>query len=239
MHALDDSMKVSVIVPALNEEKYIGYLFKGLKEQSFKDFEVIVADGGSTDRTREIAKKNGAKVVVEKRRGIARGRNAGAKVAKGELLVFIDADTMPTKDLLKAYVENVKGDVVAATGPILPLEKTNKRTELGYKFVSIFFVKLAIKIGRPSIVGSNFAVKREAFEKAGRFNDNLITYEDWDLSKRLKKLGRIKYVDEAIVRTSARRIFAWGIFGFFKFHVGNIFRYNLLKKPKEEYEPIR
>ncbi|MGC8662357.1 MAG: glycosyltransferase [Candidatus Micrarchaeia archaeon] len=232
-------MKVSVVVPALNEEKYIKYLFEGLKKQSFKDFEVIVADGGSRDKTREIARKNGAKVVVERKKSIARGRNAGAKVATGDLLVFIDADTMPSRNLLKVYVDYIKGDVVAATGPILPLEKTSKKIEWGYKFVSIFFVKLAIKIGRPSVVGSNFAVTRSAFEKVNGFNDNLITYEDWDLSKRLKKIGKIKYADDAIVYTSARRIFAWGVHGFFNYHVGNIIRYNLFKKPKEYYEPIR
>ncbi|MGB9732787.1 MAG: glycosyltransferase [Candidatus Micrarchaeia archaeon] len=232
-------MEASVIIPALNEEKYIGYVFEGLKKQSFKDFEVIVADGGSTDRTREIANKYGARVVVERRKGIARGRNAGARVAKGRILVFIDADTKPSRRLIELYVKALNGDVVAATGPILPLEKTSKSMELGYKFVSIFFVKLSIKIGRPTIVGSNFAVRKDAFEKAGGFDNRLMTYEDWDLSKKLKKYGKIKYINEAIVYTSARRIFAWSMHKFFRFHVGNIIRYNLFKKPKEEYEPIR
>jgi glycosyltransferase involved in cell wall biosynthesis len=232
-------MKVSVVIPALNEEKYIGYTFDGLGRQSFKDFEVIVADAGSADKTREIARKYGAKVVIERRKGIARGRNAGAKVAKGDILIFLDADTKPSPRLIESYVKGLKGDVVAATGPILPLEKTKKSIRWGYKFVSILFVKLAIKIGRPTIVGSNFAVRRNAFEKVGGFNSNLITYEDWDLSKRLKKYGKIIYIDDAVVYTSARRIFAWGIHGFFNFHVGNMIRYNLFKKPKDEYEPIR
>ncbi len=232
-------MEASIIIPALNEEKYIGYVFEGLKKQSFKDFEVIVADGGSKDKTREIAKRYGAKVVIERRKGIARGRNAGAKIAKGRVLIFIDADTMPSKDLVKLYVNELKGNTIAATGPILPLEKTKKSIELGYKFVSILFVKTAIKIGRPTIVGSNFAVVRDVFEKVGGFDERLMTYEDWDLSKKIKKYGRIKYLDDAVVYTSARRIFAWGIHGFFSYHFGNIIRYNLLKKPKEEYEPIR
>jgi len=232
-------MKVSVVIPALNEEKYIGYAFEGLKRQSFKDFEVIVADAGSIDKTREIARKNGAKVVIERRKGIARGRNAGAKVAKGDILIFLDADTKPSPRLIESYVKHLKGSVVAATGPILPLEKTKRSITWGYKFVSILFVKLAIKIGRPTIVGSNFAVRRSIFEKVGGFDSNLMTYEDWDLSKRLKKYGKIIYIDDAVVYTSARRIFAWGIRGFFNFHVWNMIRYNLFKKPKEEYEPIR
>jgi len=65
--------------------------------------------------------------------------------------------------LIESYVKHLKGSVVAATGPILPLEKTKRSITWGYKFVSILFVKLAIKIGRPTIVGSNFAVRRSIF----------------------------------------------------------------------------
>ncbi|MGC8710575.1 MAG: glycosyltransferase [Candidatus Micrarchaeia archaeon] len=230
--------KVSVIVPALNEEKYIRYVEEGLKEQTFKDFEVIVVDAGSKDRTREIARKF-AKVIVEKRKGISVGRNAGAKKAKGDILVFIDADTRPSPQLISEYAKAFKGNIVAATGPILPLEKTSKKVELGYKFVSILFVKVAILIGKPSVVGSNFAVKRNTFNKIGGFNENFATYEDWDLSNRLKKFGKIVYVNNAIVHTSTRRIKAWGIHGYFNYHVGNMIRYHLFKKPKEDYEPVR
>ena len=115
-------VKISVIIPALNEEKYILHSLEGLKKQSFKDFEVIVCDGNSTDRTREIAKKY-AMVVIEKRKGMAAGRNGGARVAKGDILVFLDADTKPSKDLLKVYSNAFTNGTVAATGPILPLEK--------------------------------------------------------------------------------------------------------------------
>jgi len=230
--------KVSVIIPAFNEEKYIKYVEEGLRMQTFKDFEVIVVDGGSTDRTREIARKF-AKVILEKRKGIGLGRNTGAKNAKGSILVFIDADTKPSPQLISVYANAFKDGVIAATGPILPLEKSSKRIEMGYKFVSILFVKIAILIGKPSLVGSNFAVRRAAFEKVGGFNEKFATYEDWDLSNRLKKLGKIVYIDNAIVHTSTRRINAWGIHGYFNYHVGNMIRYHLFKKPKEHYEPIR
>ncbi len=229
---------ISVIVPAKNEEKYIMNVFKGLKTQSFKDFEVIIIDGGSTDNTVKISKKY-ARVIVDKRKGIGRARNIGAKIAKGKVLVFIDADTMPSKDTLKAYKNIINDKVVAATGPILPLEKTNLRITLGFKFVSIFFVKLAIKIGKPSIVGSNFAISKKAFNKINGFDEKLITYEDWDLSNRVKKYGKIEFVDDAVVYTSTRRVEKWGISGFFMFHVGNMIRYNLFKKSKDHYEEIR
>src|SRR3989338_8288401 len=85
-------MKASVIIPAYNEEKTIGKTLESLKEQSFRDFEIIVVDDGSRDRTAEIAKNSEAKVIVQKNAGPASARNEGARNAKGEVIVFIDAD---------------------------------------------------------------------------------------------------------------------------------------------------
>jgi glycosyltransferase involved in cell wall biosynthesis len=236
---MNGKVAISVIIPAFNEEKYIGNVFDGLRHQTFRDFETIVVDYLSTDRTREIARKY-ARVVVERREGIGRARNRGAKAAKGDILVFLDADTKPSRTLLETYYNAFRDTSdVAATGPILPLEKTNKRVSLGYKVVSILFVKSSILFGRASIVGSNFAVRREIFERVRGFNEKYLTYEDWDLSLRIRKLGRIAYLDDAVVRTSVRRVKAWGVSGFFIYHTLNVIRYHLFKKPNEEYAPIR
>jgi len=235
----DKLVKISVIIPALNEEKYIRNSLEGLKKQSFKDFETIVSDGGSSDKTRQIAKKY-ATVIIDRKKGMAAGRNAGARHAKGHILVFLDADTKPSNGLLMAYSTAFNDDIIAATGPILPLEKgVGRGVGFGYKFVSILFVKLSILFGRPSIVGSNFAVRRDIFNKVHGFDSSLRTYEDWDLSNKLKKYGKILYVDRALVYTSTRRVRAWGIWGYFVFHVDNMFRYHVLKKPKGEYPIIR
>ena len=230
--------RISVIIPSLNEEKYIMNAFKGLSKQTFKDFEVITSDGGSKDGTRRIAKRYG-KFVVERKPGISAGRNAGARLAKGKILVFIDADTKPSPGLLKAYADSIGNGVIAATGPIFPLEKASLSVYLGYIFVSKLFVKLSILFGMPSIVGSNFAIDRKVFQSVGGFNEKLITYEDWDLSRRIKRYGSIKYVDGAFVHTSTRRVEAWGIGGYFAYHVGNMLRYRLFKTSKEDYDPVR
>ena len=233
------SVAISVIVPAFNEEKYIKYVFEGLRSQTFRDFETIVVDKDSTDRTREIASKY-ARVIVEKREGIGIARNAGARAAKGGVLVFLDADTRPSKGLLEAYRASFKdAAIVAATGPILPLEKTTRRVNMGYRFVSVLFVRLSILFGRPSVVGSNFAVRKRVFDAVGGFNEKFATYEDWDLSLRLRKMGRIAYIMGAVAYTSVRRIKAWGMFGFFIYHSLNIVRYHLFGRPNEEYEPVR
>jgi glycosyltransferase involved in cell wall biosynthesis len=232
--------EISVIIPTLNEEKYIKYAFEGLENQTFKDFEVIVVDGGSKDSTRKIAKRY-AKVVVERARGAGRARNTGARSARGEILLFIDADTRPSKALLSAYAREFRRNekVVAVTGPILPLEKVPLRVELGYKFVSILFVKASIIFRKPSFIGSNFAVRKEAFERSGGFDANMMTYEDWEFSNRLKKYGRMTYLGDAIVHTSVRRINEWGMTGFFIYYVGNIFAYNLFRKPHTNYAQVR
>ena len=163
--------EISVIIPAMNEEKYIGFPLKGFRNQSFRNFEVIVVDGGSKDDTVKISKRYGAKVLVERKKGISPARNRGAEAAKGEILVFLDADTKPSRNLLAVYrkVFADKG-VIAATGPILPLEDAGFRIRNGYKFVSIFFVKNSIRMGRPSIVGSNFAVRKSVFMKHAHYS---------------------------------------------------------------------
>ncbi len=232
--------EISVIIPALNEEKYIMNPLSGLKTQTYKNFETIVVDGGSKDDTVEISKKQHAKVATELRRGVAAGRNKGAKIAKGSLFVFLDADTKPSPGLLHAYAKAFDDQkVIAATGPIYPLEKTNLRIALGYQFVSVLFVKFTLWIGMPSIVGSNFAVRADTFRKVHGFDPELLTYEDWDLSNKLKKQGRIIYVEKATVKTSARRVVAWGVWGYFVYHVINMFMYNFLKRARRNYKTIR
>ena len=85
-------MKLSIVIPAKNEEKYLPKLLASVKKQSFKDYEIIVADNNSKDKTKEIAKSYGCKIVKGGLPG--KGRNAGAKIAKGEIILFLDADVI-------------------------------------------------------------------------------------------------------------------------------------------------
>jgi glycosyltransferase involved in cell wall biosynthesis len=91
---------ISVIIPAFNEEKFLGNCLFSLKNQDFNDFEIIVVDNNSRDKTSKIAKKFGVKLVSEKNQGAALARNRGAKEAKGEILAFTDADTILPKNWL-------------------------------------------------------------------------------------------------------------------------------------------
>ncbi len=234
--------EISIIIPALNEERYIGKVLDSLENQTLKSIEVIVVDNGSTDKTRSIVKKyKNIKLVIENKKGTARARNKGAKLASADILFFLDADTIVSRDLFKIYSNAFKKDanIVAATGPIEPLEKIGFRIRFSYFIVSRFFVPILIIIKRPLIIGHNFCVKKSFFNKLKGFNEDYITYEDWDLSTKLQKLGKIKFLNNAVVYTSVRRTKKWGIIKYLFFTLGNIARYGLFKKPKEDYEPIR
>ena len=231
---------ISVIIPALNEENYIMHPLKGLQAQLSGDFEIIVVDGKSSDGTMRMAKGIANKVIEEAASGVSAARNAGAHEASGDVLLFLDADTRPGSGLISVYSKAFKeSGIAAATGPIMPLEKSAVPMRVGYFIVSVLFVRLSILLGRPTIIGSNFAVRRSVFEKSGGFDKSMVTYEDWDLSQRLRKYGAVRYLGSAGVQTSTRRIKEWGIYGFFKFYMGNIVRYNLFKKPKANYGPVR
>ena len=93
-------MKVSVIIPAYNEEKSLGQTLDAVMVSDYHDFEIIVSDNGSVDKTSEIARSKGVKVVSEKRKGTLWAREAGRKAATGEILVFLDADCLPEKTWL-------------------------------------------------------------------------------------------------------------------------------------------
>lgn len=233
---------ITVIIPALNEEKYIGRCLDNLLKQTYHTFKIIVIDNGSKDKTRDIVKRyKNVKLLIQKKKGVARARNKGVLFAKTNIIFFIDADTIASPKLLEYYYNlfNQDIEIIAATGPVEPLEKTNLKIRLSYLVVSRLFVPFLIIIKRPLIIGHNFCVRKKYFEIAGRFNESFITYEDWDLSTRLQKYGKIKFVNQAIVYTSIRRTIKWGIRKYLLFTLEDIVRYGLFKKPKENYEQVR
>jgi glycosyltransferase involved in cell wall biosynthesis len=119
-----DVIMLSIITPTYNEEKYLPLLLESLKQQDFKDYEIIIADNNSKDRTGEIAKRYGCRIVPG---GLpARGRNSGAKAAKGEMLLFLDADiVLPKGFLKKSLSEFWRRNLNIASYSIVP--KTTKQ----------------------------------------------------------------------------------------------------------------
>ena len=228
--------KVTVVVPTLNEEKYIESCLLSIKKQSYKPHEIIVCDGNSEDRTRQIAKKYATKVIIEKRRSAAAERQKAANMAKGEIIAFIDSDTIAEKNWLKKIVEGFNPGVVAVYGRVLMRDGSRIDNMLAKLFTP--YIRFTDLIGRPAVAGMNMAVRKDAFQKTKGFNLKLKTAEDIDLFNRIKTQGKIRYVD-AITYTSARRLKRWGYKKFFFFHATNLIKYTLTGKSQQEYEDVR
>ena len=234
---------VSVIIPAYNEEKYLGTALDSILQQDYphNKFEIIVADDDSTDSTAKIARAHGAKVVRAGKHRIGATRHAGALAAskRAEILVFADADITAPPNWLRTLVSAYEdARVVGAQGPVLPSDGSLFHA-IASKMLFVPYLAVMAWLKHPSGPGSNYSVRRSAYFKVGGFNQNIVTAEDIDLAARLLKLGKFVFVSRAPVNVSMRRVKKWGTIKFFLFHVINSVRYALYGRASEEYEPIR
>ncbi len=233
-------MDVSIVIPALNEEKFIGRTLAALKKQDFAgSFEIIVADGNSEDATVKIARRHADKVVIEKTRTIAAGRQSGCAVARGRIIAFTDADSMPEKNWLSELMKPFEDESVAATFGTLVFEGATPSELWACRHLFTFYLKSFNSLGCSTGTGSNMAVRRSAFEKTGGFNVGLTTAEDIDLLNRMKRFGQVVFNEKALVSVSPRRIRKWGWVKFFFYHAGNFIHVHLYKRGFGHYEPVR
>lgn len=203
-------LPISIIIPTFSEEIVLPKLLQSIDEQLFQPDEVIVADAQSPDKTREIAKKHGC-VIVEGGK-ISEGRNAGAKVAKNEYLLFLDADTiLPKKTiLLEALTEFIKTDCDIASAGFLA--DKDGATKFGYAAGSIIFTSWNALRKFQEITHTAFAqggafilVKKSVFKHIKGFDERILLSEDVDFFKRAIKNGyKYLHLRQSIV-TSTRR----------------------------------
>lgn len=233
-------MDISVILPSYNEEKYIEPCLKALSEQDYKgNYEIIVSDATSTDRTIEIAEKYADKVVVDKKCTISYGREMGARASKYPLLAYTDSDTLAAKDWLTKISKNFDDEkTVGVHGKILPSD--GNRVEWGFsKYAIPPYSHFMIAINKPAIPGSNFAMRRWAWEKAGGFDVSLVTGEDVNMGARIKKYGKFRYDPKAIVYVSTRRVRKWGYAKMLSYYAIETVRLQFFGKASEDYEVVR
>ena len=216
--------KISVIVPAYNAEKTIVKTMESLKNQSFKDFEVIIVNDHSIDDTMKVAEKYYKNVFKnEGKKGPAGARNTGIKKAKSENLAFIDADCFADKDWLKNLYEELKNEEVVMGNVKIPESNYlgNSISLLGFPAgANLGFEKVwRVKNGYTDhITSCNFGIKKSVFIKNGLFDDSFpyAGGEDPEFSIRIFKNGvKIKYSAEPLVyhvpRDSLASFIRWQI----------------------------
>jgi glycosyltransferase involved in cell wall biosynthesis len=192
--------KLSIIIPTLNEEKNLQTLLDSIKIQHFENLEIIVADAGSKDKTKAIAKKYGAKLV---KGGLpARGRNEGAKIAKGGLLLFLDADTVLPKNFIKNSLEEFCKKKLSVAGFILVPKEGFFAKIFFYLFYNYPIIFLGNILPHSAMGG---LVKKEAFEKIGGFDESITLAEDHYFARQVKKIGRFGVIKSTKLYVSTRR----------------------------------
>ncbi|CAG0966272.1 Validoxylamine A glucosyltransferase [Phycisphaerales bacterium] len=193
-------MLVSFCVPAHNEEKYLPATLAAIHHAAHAlQYEIIVADDASTDATAAIARANGASVVSIGRRQIAAARNAAAALARGPLLIFVDADTRVTPAAVRQAIAAVERGVVGGGGPV--------------RFDGV--VPLYARLAMPPLMwlfrifrytgGAFLFCTRPAFDAAGRWDESLFASEEIALANALKKLGRFHITRDGVI-TSGRKL---------------------------------
>jgi glycosyltransferase involved in cell wall biosynthesis len=212
-----------------------------LENQDFKDFEIVVVDNNSTDKTVEIAKKFGAILVSEKNQGVAFARNKGAKIAKGKILVFTDADTILPKNWLSRIKEEFEKDKeLIAFGGSCQFYSGPISARISSKFLlKPFLILDKFFSGGFNLMGCNMTIKREAFFEVGGFNENLKLNEDVEISYRLRKIGKVKFDPNFKVKTSGRRFRHGLIFGIISYAPATIFRWFFKRFDKFQIFPVQ
>lgn len=189
-------VNISVIIPTYNEERFLDKCLQAI-ENAFcqeDDYEVLVVDNNSIDKTQEIARKHGAKLIRNPDKKPATSRNVGARQARGTLLAFIDADCLIDRNwfrYLKQHFEDL--EVVAAGTKVCPKFEGATWVELAsFRMNQRRGKELSGQTTHVKWLGtSNLLVRRISFEQIGGFDQALHTGEDFDLGERLSEIGKV------------------------------------------------
>ncbi len=186
-------MQATVIIPALNEEEFIGDCLRSIRAQTLQPAEIIVLDNGSTDRTVEIAKKYADVVLIFPGLSLWEMKQRGVEAAKSPIVVTTDADTVAPPEWLEKLLRHFSDpNIVAVGGPVSPLEPST---------ISDLYTKGLSAIAQAGLLyDANMAFRREAMLRAGGYA-RLKRGWDWELSARLSRYGRVVYDPEAYVTT--------------------------------------
>lgn len=228
---------VSVVIPAYNEEEYIRPCLDSLVWQKTKyDFEVLVIDNNSKDKTAAIAKrfknKLNIRVINEPIQGRGMARYRGFEEAKGEVIFSTDADTILPQDWIERFMKYFQDKKVVAVTSLCNIDEPSPIDNAVFKF----FQRLTneghrIALGHYWLSGFSYAIRRDTYIKAGKIDKSLNALDDVELGRRVKKFGKIKFVRDLPVLSSNRRFKKGVASGLFEY-VMPFIQVTVLKKNK-------
>lgn len=233
-------IKISIIIPTLNEDRFLPSCIKSITNQSLpRDmYEIIVADSHSSDRTPEIAKKHADCLLDIPREGAGAARNAGAEIAKAQILLFLDADTMIGKNFMQELLKNLDDKlIVGGTCDIYPSDGTPFGNAF-FKLINMIY-RLVYFIGKPHAQTKCCFYRRDVFRSLGGFNENLIITEDQEMAWRAGKIGKMIYLTTTAAYSSTRREKTLGYMKTLIKWLKNYFNALLFKKSEQVWQPIR
>lgn len=210
-------MKISVIIPAHNEELYIANTLQAVCGQDYSDFEVIVVDNVSTDKTAQVAAKFPVTILHENRKGTQWALECGRNVAKGEIIARLDADCLPDRDWLTKGARLFSNPrVMAVSGPYDYYDGSQV-----FRYFFLFVQKIIyysvnilcriLHIGG-LLVGGNSFMRASGLHTINGFDTSIQFYgDDTDVAKRMSRIGRVIFNNSLILKSSARRLASQGI----------------------------
>ena len=199
-------VKLSVIIPAYNEENYLPATLDAINATLTDDAEVIVIDNESTDATRDVAIKRGAMVVTETEHNIGKVRNTGAGAASGDVLVFIDADSIVRPGIFERIVEAMSDERCVGGSAAVEFEPIDNRPFIRWQMKQYTIIGALTKMQGGALQFCRTGV----FHELGGFDTTIYVGEDINFHWRLARLARERdahtsFIDEPKVLTSSRR----------------------------------
>lgn len=204
---------ISVIIPTYNNAQFIRDAIDSVLSQTYKNYEILVIDDGSTDNTKEIIEKyNGKRIkyIYQENKGLAAARNTGIKASTGELVAFLDSDDMWLPEKLERQISIINGfpNVGLVGCGYYGIDESGKRVKetkgRDYPDKELLLNNLMM---RNVVTGSGSGVlaKKECFNKAGLFDESFRSTEDRDMWYRILKFYDLKFVSDYLVIIRVRR----------------------------------
>lgn len=203
-----DNLKLSVVIPSLNEEHYIGSLLTSLKQQTRQPYEIIVVDCGSTDKTVEVVKRYKNITIIEREKPVGNQRTQGGIHATGDFLLFLDSDVILERNFIEdSLIEIVQRKLSVACPRYIPYPGSLLIRAFYAFFNVLFYVSQS---HRPSGAGSGIFVSKDVFGKVGGFDASMV-FDDIVFIRNASQHGKFGMLHTHI-QVSDRRIRKYGLF---------------------------